>query len=585
MGKGKGGGPPEEDIPPDSPTPEFADGTDVADAADYSIDVSQSTTDGDQATVPILVPVDNAVLPNPTGEQPVDPNTNQPPADPSSGANAGWGSAPSPSAGAGQSTGGSPIAPDYPYFPTGAQGASADPANPFSQPPSFIAQNWQNLLAQNWDPSSAPSPSYGFTYDGSSFRFVPAPTPSTIEGGWTLPPPSLTPPAGDARPDSSVQPGAGAAQQAAPPVPADPPSPPAPPGSPPPPPPFNLDQAPWGGGGGGGLAGLPPVSATLPGPLPSTRLLGSWPTLSLSTLPPGAPFTPARLPPTPGTTFSGGRAQSPTPRPTIPAAPPDWTTQTEWTFALPDPNVFQFPPITSLDTGSQTLNFVLNKVLLPWVNLLNNVVDIPLAAIQEINNDLRRADPVTYQAAQDMLPLQAAWGLSMEVGPALEYATTWLSTNFRTLAIGPYSPTWLIMGTGGSLPAGRATLQDVSDLLQDLRAAGIQVISVKDARDWTQTEIQAAIAYRDVYQATSSNLAAGNAFHNVLGAAADGTTGPDRIMFNFVNEVKTSAGHPELETFVNALEQAGRHVVIGGYDGAVVTVYDVLNGVKYFVQR
>jgi hypothetical protein len=110
------------------------------------------------------------------------------------------------------------------------------------------------------------------------------------------------------------------------------------------------------------------------------------------------------------------------------------------------------------------------------------------------------------------------------------------------------------MGTGGSLPAGRATLQDVSDLLQDLRAAGIEVISVKDAREWTQREIEAAIAYRDVYQATGSHLAADNAFRNALGPAADGTTGPDRIMFNFVNEVKTSAGHHKLETFVNALE-------------------------------
>jgi hypothetical protein len=136
----------------------------------------------------------------------------------------------------------------------------------------------------------------------------------------------------------------------------------------------------------------------------------------------------------------------------------------------------------------------------------------------------------------------------------------------------------------GSLSLGKATVQDVADLLQELREADVEVISVKDAREWTQTEIEAAIEYRKAYQATKSYLAAGDAFHDVLGAASGGTTGPDRIIFNFVNEVKTSAGHPEVGDFIKALDQAEGHAVIGSYDGSVVTVFDVLNGVKYFVQ-
>ena len=92
MGKGKGGGPPPEQNEPDSPTPDFTDVTDVGDvanAADYSIDISQAAADGNQADTPILLPVDDSIsgMPNPAGGQPVDPNTGQPPADPTTGAN------------------------------------------------------------------------------------------------------------------------------------------------------------------------------------------------------------------------------------------------------------------------------------------------------------------------------------------------------------------------------------------------------------------------------------------------------------------------------------------------------------------
>jgi hypothetical protein len=62
------------------------------------------------------------------------------------------------------------------------------------------------------------------------------------------------------------------------------------------------------------------------------------------------------------------------------------------------------------------------------VNALNNAVDIPLAGFQEINDALRRADPMAYQTLQDTLPLQGAWGLTMETGPALDWASAWAST-------------------------------------------------------------------------------------------------------------------------------------------------------------
>jgi hypothetical protein len=153
--------------------------------------------------------------------------------------------------------------------------------------------------------------------------------------------------------------------------------------------------------------------------------------------------------------------------------------QTEAVFSLPDPQVFQFRPITSFDAGNRPLNYVLNKMLLPWVNLLNNVVDIPLAGLQEINDALRRADPLTYQAVQDTLALQSAWGLTTEVGPALDYASTWLSTNLTT---GPYSPFWRLMGSGG-VGGGGSLGRSAETLGPELQALGP---SEEDVQAWYQ---------------------------------------------------------------------------------------------------
>jgi hypothetical protein len=145
-------------------------------------------------------------------------------------------------------------------------------------------------------------------------------------------------------------------------------------------------------------------------------------------------------------------------------------------------------------------------------------------------------------------------------------------------------------GSAVSGIVGKATLQDVADLLQELEESGVEVISVKDAREWTSKEIAATIEYGRVYAKTASYdaklapLRAGDAFSGELGAASGGTTGPDRIMFDYVNEVKTSAGHPEVGDFINALDQAEGHAIKGNYDGFTATIYDVLNGIKYFVQ-
>jgi hypothetical protein len=61
-----------------------------------------------------------------------------------------------------------------------------------------------------------------------------------------------------------------------------------------------------------------------------------------------------------------------------------------------------------------------------------------------------------------------------------------------------------------------------------------------------------------------------------------GTTGPDRLSFNLVHEIKTSLGLPDLSVLTEALDQAESY---SPGQPAVATVFDVLNSVKYFVQR
>jgi hypothetical protein len=144
------------------------------------------------------------------------------------------------------------------------------------------------------------------------------------------------------------------------------------------------------------------------------------------------PSSADEAPPTDSTPSPNPEAFQPPPQPFLSAQtpgvtpPPDWTTQTEWAFSVPDPRLI--PAVTSFDSGNTPLNIVLNKVLLPIRNMLAATENIPIAAALDINDALSHAFPMEYQAAQVMLPLEGAMGLTMEAGPALDYATTWLST-------------------------------------------------------------------------------------------------------------------------------------------------------------
>ena len=95
--------------------------------------------------------------------------------------------------------------------------------------------------------------------------------------------------------------------------------------------------------------------------------------------------------------------------------------------------------------------------------------------------------------AEAMLPLQAAMGLEMEIGPALD----WLSTNLTT---GPYSPLWWLTRAGGVGGGGGLAWRtsEVDDLVQELKAAGFRV-SAAGRESFTPTQIEAMDRYQTAY--------------------------------------------------------------------------------------
>jgi hypothetical protein len=120
----------------------------------------------------------------------------------------------------------------------------------------------------------------------------------------------------------------------------------------------------------------------------------------------------------------------------MPGAVPDWTTQTEWRFE-PDPRLF-WQPITSVDTGNRPLNVVLNKILLPWINALAAVVNIPRAGQIVVDDFLSHSIiNVEYRDAAYVFPTMGAAGVAIEASPALEFISARVSTWWSAFSKNP----------------------------------------------------------------------------------------------------------------------------------------------------
>jgi hypothetical protein len=149
-------------------------------------------------------------------------------------------------------------------------------------------------------------------------------------------------------------------------------------------------------------------------------------------------------------------------------------TQVEPEWAIPAPDRRLIQPVTHYDTGNRPLNYILNKIVFPWRNLLGSAENIVLPPFLGLRDLLEEAKFSAYgpfvQAAEDMLPLEGAMGLTGEIGPALDWAQAWASTSSRTLAIGRFSPTWWLMGASGGVGGG-GSLGSLQTLEPELPAA------------------------------------------------------------------------------------------------------------------
>jgi hypothetical protein len=197
------------------------------------------------------------------------------------------------------------------------------------------------------------------------------------------------------------------------------------------------------------------------------------------------------------------------------------------------------------------------------------------------------AEGLLTSASTAATKLPALEGMGIGGGRLIGPTEQWLS-GFTEIpeSLGPELPT-LGPELGNSLQAAEETFEssvsqwrtrEVEDLLQRAKEAGLRV-SANGPESWTPRQIEAAIEYQEVYNQTLSPQRAGTAAHDVLGAP---TSGADGMYFVFVHEIKTSIGAPDVSVFVDAMEQAQSY---GPGQPAVVTVFDMLNGVKYFVQR
>jgi RHS repeat-associated protein len=187
----------------------------------------------------------------------------------------------------------------------------------------------------------------------------------------------------------------------------------------------------------------------------------------------------------------------------------DWTTQTEW--AIPEPDKRLIQPITNVDTGNRPLNFVLNKILLPWRNLLALYENALFGTLLDIDDAIEHSRfQQEYHAAQVMAPMGKAMGIAVEVGPAIGYAVAWLSSipSNRRFISANTTVVSMLMGGIGSINSSTSEASLISAgeeaaaqhaLRGGAGQRGIGVLYVRDASILSPEELETSIsAVRDI---------------------------------------------------------------------------------------
>ena len=169
--------------------------------------------------------------------------------------------------------------------------------------------------------------------------------------------------------------------------------------------------------------------------------------------------------------FSGSRSapdnvSSPAPAPTTASSSADWTTQTEWVFSTTKHSPMSM--IRSYDTGNAALNVVMNKILLPWRNLLAAVENIPFEFMGDIDDAMKSSRfSMEWEAFNTMMPLEGAMGLAMELPEAFVALRYWAGRAGEVAQDAALAPMWFVMGAGGggagSRRANRIVFQNLSN--------------------------------------------------------------------------------------------------------------------------
>jgi len=171
-----------------------------------------------------------------------------------------------------------------------------------------------------------------------------------------------------------------------------------------------------------------------------------------------------------------------------PPAEPDRTTETEWAYPTPDHRLIQ--PITRVDTGNRPVNIVLNKVILPWRNLLAFYENVLLAAALSIDDALEHS-PVQqeYHALQAMGPMAEVMAIGVAFEEALvglrylEALTSQISTRNLALNLMPTNAGGFL---GGDLPIFKSSSR---------RGMGYQILGdtpvLAAEADWARYQVSA----------------------------------------------------------------------------------------------
>jgi RHS repeat-associated protein len=251
---------------------------------------------------------------------------------------------------------------------------------------------------------------------------------------------------------------------------------------------------------------------------------------------------------------------------------PDWTAKTEWDFPKPDHRLMQ--PVSNYDSGNRPLNFLLNKVILPWRNAIAFYGNIPLATLVGVDDALEHsAVQQEYHAAQVMFPMERAMGIAVEAGPAIEYGMSLLTRALRARTAAS-----TVAATRGTIDA--VQLGEIATTTSKRRFRTLLTRLISDERhplhkllDPATGKLRPSTARGITELDWFENPEVVEAGHYMSAKALNGA--PDRLMVMSAYENRLVSAVLEHPTKGGAMIESGRVLVIGGIPIDATTAADL----------